>query len=190
MKTDPLPEPLPEQLPEPPAGAATGLPVPRRGARWRWSGRRKALVAGGAMATVLGFGASAAGASTSTPGPPAGAHGQPPTGAARPTVGGEVTAVSGNDVTVQTRKDTTTTVVVSSATTYKTATRPGGTSSAAVAAAASALKVGDFIAVHGTEQSDGTVTASSIVISTGGPPSVPGGRARGSARGSAAPPRS
>ena len=124
MKTDPLPEPLPERLPERPSGAATGLPVPRRGARWRWSGRRKALVAGGAMATVLGFGASAAGASTSTPGPPAGAHGQPPTGAARPTVGGEVTAVSGNDVTVQTRKDTTTTVVVSSATTYKTATRP------------------------------------------------------------------
>ncbi len=44
MKTDPLPEPLPEQLPEPTTGAATGFPAPRRGARWRWSGGRKALV--------------------------------------------------------------------------------------------------------------------------------------------------
>ena len=133
------------------------------------------------MATVLGFGASAAGVSTPSPGPPAGAHGRPPRrGTPRPTVGGKVTAVSGNDVIVQTRKDTTTTVVVSSATTYKTATWPGGTSSAAVAAAASALKVGDFIAVHGTEQSDGTVTASSIVISTGGPPGAPGGGISGS----------
>jgi hypothetical protein len=176
MKTDPLPEPLPEQLPEPATGTATGLPTPRRGARWRWSGRRKSLVAGGAMVTVLGLGASAAGAATATSGPPAGAHGQPPAGAARPTVSGKVTAVNGNDVTVQTREDTTTTVVVSSTTTHRTATRPGGASSTA---SASALKVGDFIGVQGTRESDGTVTASSIVISNGAPPGSPGGHVKG-----------
>jgi len=176
MKTDPLPEPLPEQLPEPESGGTSELPTPRRGACWRWSSRRKALVAGGAMATVLGLGASAAGAATSSSGPPAGAHGQPPAGAARPTVGGKVTAVSGNDVTVQTRQDTTTTVVVSSATSYKTATRPGGASSTA---SASALKVGDFIGVQGTRESGGTVTASSIVISNSAPPGSPAGRVKG-----------
>ena len=176
MKTDPLPEPLPEQLPEPAPGAGTGLPTPRRGARWRWSGRRQALVAGGAMATVLGFGASAAGAATPTSGPPSGAHGQPPGGAARPTVDGKVTAVSGDDVTVQTRRDATTTVVVSSATTYTTATRPGASS----AATASALEVGDFIGVQGTRHADGAVSAQSIAIGTGAPPGAPGGRVKGS----------
>jgi hypothetical protein len=128
------------------------------------------------MATVLGFGASAAGAATSAPVPHAGAHGQPPGGTARPTVDGKVTAVSGDDVTVQTRADSTTTVVVSSATTYTTATRPGGASSATTA---SALKVGDFIGVQGTKQSDGAVTASRIAIGTGAPPGGAGGRVRG-----------
>ena len=127
------------------------------------------------MATVLGFGASAAGA-TSASGPPSGAHGQPP-GGTRPTVAGKVTAVSGDDVTVQTRGSATTTVVVSSATTYATATRPGAASSAATA---SALKVGDFIGVEGTARSDGTVSARSIVIGAGAPPGNPGGRVRGS----------
>ena len=128
------------------------------------------------MATVLGLGASTAGAATSTSGPPAGAHGQPPAGAARLTVGGKVTAVSGNDVTVEMRQDTTTTVVVSSATTYKTATRPGGASSTA---STSALKVGDFIGVQGTRESGGTVIASSIVISNTAPPGGPAERVKG-----------
>ncbi len=96
MRTDPLPRPLPEQLPEPAAGTASGLPTARRGARWRWSGRRKALVAGASSATT-----------------------------------------------------------------------------------ASGLKVGDFIGVQGTGQSDGAVTASSIVISDTAPPGASGGRVKG-----------
>ncbi len=80
---------------------------------------------------------------------------------------GKVTALSGDDITVQTRGKRTTTVVYSSATTFKTMSGPGGTSSGA---SASALEVGGFIGVQGTRNSDGSVTASSIVIGTGPPP--------------------
>jgi len=43
---------------------ATHLPQPRGNARWRWSSStsRKAAMAGGAMAAVLGLGAGVAGA--------------------------------------------------------------------------------------------------------------------------------
>ena len=152
--------------------ADPGLPRPRNGARWRWSTPRRALVAGGALAAVLGLGASAAGAATSTAGTRAGAHGRPPAGSARPTVAGKITAVSGDDVTVRTRDATTTHVVVSSATTFKTLTGPKG---AASTSGASALAVGRFIAVQGTKNSDGTVAASSVVVSTRTPPGGPGG---------------
>ena len=43
---------------------------------------------------------------------------------------------------------------------------PNGASSKS---SASALKVGDFVGAQGTKNSDGTVTASSIVIGTGRP---------------------
>ena len=43
----------------------------------------------------------------------------------------------------------------------------------------SALKVGDFIGVQGTKQSDGTVTASSIVIEHRGPTGRPVARVAG-----------
>src|SRR5271166_4803446 len=101
MKTDPRPDKLPRQLPEPAGGTVAGLPRPRRGARWRWSTPRRALVAGGAMATVLGLGASGAGAAISTGGPSTGAHGQPPMGAGRPALMGRITAISGSDVSVR-----------------------------------------------------------------------------------------
>ncbi len=68
--------------------------------------------------------------------------------------------------------------MVSSATTYKTMT---GSQGATATTSASALKVGDFVGVQGTKSSDGSVTASSIVISAGPPPGsrvgpVKGGR--------------
>ena len=149
--------------------AGSGLPAPCRGARWRWSTPRTTLVAGGALAAVpsLGAGTAPAGAATATASSPAGPRGQPPVGAARPTVLGKVTALSGNDITVQTRGKKTTTVLSSSATTFKTMSGPNGTSSTS---SASALEVGAFIGVLGTKNSDGSVTASSIVISTGPPP--------------------
>ena len=74
---------------------------------------------------------------------------------------------SGNDITVRTRGKRSTTVVYSSATTFKAMSGPGGTSSGA---SASALEVGSFIGANGTKNSDGSVTASSIVIGTGPPP--------------------
>ncbi len=151
---------------EPAPAGATELPSPRRSARWRWSTSRGALVAGGALSAAIGLGASTAGAATSTSGPPAGAHGQPPNGA-RPTVAGKITALSGDDITVQGKNSTSTTVIVSSGTTYKTMKGANGGSSTS---SRSALKVGDFIAVQGTKNSDGSVTASSILFGTGLPP--------------------
>jgi hypothetical protein len=149
------------------ADDAGGLPRPRRGSRWRWATPRRTLLAGGAMATALavGVGASGAGAATTPGRPPAGTHGRPPAGS-RPTVAGKITALHGDDVTVQTQGRSTTTVVYSSGTTFESVS---GSKGATSASSASALKVGAFIAVHGTKNGDGTVTASSVVIG-GGPP--------------------
>lgn len=156
--------------------ARSELPEPRCGARWRWSTPRTTLVAGGALAAVLSLGAgtAAAGAATATASSstPAGPRGQPTAGASRPTVLGKVTALTGSDVTVQTRGKKTTTVVSSSETTFKTISGPNGTPSSS---SASALKVGAFVGVLGTKNSDGSVTASSIVISTAPPPGGAGG---------------
>jgi hypothetical protein len=162
---------------------STGAPLPRppRGSRWRWSTPRTALSAGGSLAAVLALGASTAGAATSTAAPPAGAHRQPPAGAAHPVVAGKITAISGNDITVQTRAKATTTVVVSSATTYRTLTGPYGSPSSA---GASSLEVGDFIGVQGTRINDGTVTATAVLTSTGPPPGASGGHGK---RGTAPP---
>ena len=84
--------------------------------------------------------------------------------------------MNGEDITVQNRDKTTTTVVVSSATAYKTMAGSKGTGSTA---SASALKVGDFIGVQGAKSSDGTVLASSIVISDGPPSGGRGGPVTG-----------
>lgn len=162
------------------------LPEPCRGARWRWSTPRKTLVAGGAPATVLSLvtGAAVVDAATSPASPGSGAapRSQPRAGAVRPTVLGRIIALSGDDVTVQTRGKTTT-VVSSSATTFKTLSGSSGTSSRS---SASALRVGDFIGVQGAENSDGTVTASCIVISTGPPPGGSGAARADAPRGGAA----
>jgi hypothetical protein len=157
------------------------LPRPQRGSRWRWSRPRQALAAGGVLAAVLGLGVATgagAGAATTTPSRSgAAAHGAPPGGMGRPTVAGQITALSGNDITVETNAETSVTVDYSSSTTFKTGAGPtGGTSSSA-----SALKVGDFIGVTGTKNSDGSVTAAAVMI--GRPPQMgkggPGGMPKG-----------
>ncbi len=155
--------------------APTELPEPRAGAHWRWATPRRALltggalVAGGAMAAGLGLGVAAAtSSSTSTPSTdvPGGAHAPTGNGSSRPTVGGRITALDGDDIVVQTRDTTRTTVVYSSATTFEAISGPNG---ATTTSSGAELKVGAFIGVEGTKNADGTVTASSVTI--GGPPS-------------------
>jgi hypothetical protein len=167
----------------PSAHDGTELPNPRPGSRWRWSRPRRALVAGGTLAAVLGLGV-ATGAGAATTSGNTGAHTRLPGGQARPTVAGKVTTLSGDDITVETNAKASVSVVSSSGTTFETDPGPnGGTKTSA-----SALRVGDFIAVQGTTSSDGTVTATTIVI--GRPPgsgSRPG-RAGGSAPRAGAPP--
>jgi Domain of unknown function (DUF5666) len=162
----------------PSGDGGTELPRPRRGSRWRWSRPHHALVAGGALAAVLSLGvATGAGAATTASGNSGGvAHGRPPGGGmARPMVSGKITALSGEDITVETNAKTSVTVVYSSSTTFKANPGPsGGTTSSA-----SALRVGDFIGVQGTENSDSSVTASSVTI--GRPPQM--GKGGGPSRG-------
>jgi Domain of unknown function (DUF5666) len=146
----------------------TGLPRPRRGARWRWSRARsrEAMAAGGVLAAVLGLGvptsagAGAATASTTSGHSGATAHGAPPGGMTRPTVSGKITALSGDDIAVETKAKSSVTVVYSSSTTFKTS--PG--SSGGTTSSASALKVGAFVGITGTKNSDGSVTATAVVI--------------------------
>jgi hypothetical protein len=143
----------------------TGLPRPRRGARWRWSRPRRALAAGGVLAAVLGLGVSTgAGAATAAGRTGTAARGRPPDGVARPTVSGTVTALQGDDITVETNATTSVSVVTTSGTSYTTNPGPSG----GTASSASALKVGVVVGVTGTKDSDGSVTATSIVI--GRPP--------------------
>ena len=99
----------------PSGDGGTELPRPRRGSRWRWSRPHRALVAGGALAAVLSLGvATGAGAATTPSGNSGGAHGRPPGGGmARPTVSGKVTALSGDDITVETNAKSPVTVVYS-----------------------------------------------------------------------------
>ena len=140
-------------------GAETDLPRPRRGGPWRWSRPRHALVAGGALAAVLSLGAatgSAAGAATAPSGSSGATHGGPMT---RPTVAGKITALKGDEITLKTDA-TTVTVVTSSNTTFKADPGPGG----GTTSSGSALKVGDFVGVQGTKNSDGSVTASRVTI--------------------------
>jgi hypothetical protein len=166
-----------------PALTTAHLPQPRGRSRWRWSTPRRAAVAGGTMAAVLGLStgvAGAAGGPTSSEGTSAPASkGQPPSGT-RPTVGGRITALSGDDITVRTRDANATTVVYSASTTF-TALSTKGTNTS-TSSSASDLKVGDFIGVVGTKQSNGTVSATSIMVSTG-PPGGRGGPPSASGRG-------
>jgi hypothetical protein len=172
------------------------LPQPRGRARWRWSTPGRAAVAGGTMAAVLGLGAGVAGASSSssassspssseanaTPSAP----GQPP-GGTPPTVAGQITALSGNAITLRTRDNSATTVDYSASTTFTSLSAKGSGSTTS----ASALKVGAFIGVNGTTQSNGTVSASRIMVGARPPgghgrPPAAGGRGQGAPPGAAA----
>ena len=181
-----------------PAPTATQLPQPRGNARWRWSTPRRALVAGGTLAAVLGLGAVGAAAATSgsTSGsghPPSGSHTSTGHAGPQPTVGGKVTGLSGDDITLQTQGDKSVTVVYSSSTTFKTMAGTQG-SGATSSSSAAALKVGDFVGVDGTKNANGTVSASSVTIGTGmpsggrgGPPGRKGTPPGQGARGGSAP---
>jgi Domain of unknown function (DUF5666) len=160
----------------PPADGGTELPRPHRGARWRWSRPRRALVTGGALAAVLSLsGGAGAGAAATTPGHSGGAHGRPAGGGmARPTVVGKITALTGSDMTVETTAKTAVTVAYSSSTTFRSDPGPRGTTSSA-----SALKTGAFVGVQGTRNSDGSVTASSVTIGRPQQPSKGDGPASG-----------
>ena len=166
----------------------TGLPRPRRGARWRWAAPRGALVGGGVLAAVLGLGAAAGAATNNAPRPAGGAPGasgtrgtSPPgsttLGGGRPTVAGRITALHGDDITVAVRAgpgrsgtSTAATVVYSGATSFKVVSAKSRTASVS---SPSALKVGAFVAVQGTRHGD-TVDASAVVFGIG-PPSAPSG---------------
>jgi hypothetical protein len=161
------------------------LPRPHRGSRWRWSRPRQALAASGVLAAVLGLGvATGAGAGAATP--PAehtgtSGRGGPSGGMARPAVTGKITALHGDDITVQTNARASVTVAFSSSTTFKADPGPtGGTTSSA-----SALKVGDFVGVQGATNSDNTVTATTVTI---GRPQMGKGRPGGGTGRSGTPP--
>jgi hypothetical protein len=77
---------------------------------------------------------------------------------ARPTVSGTITALRGDDITVETTAKSVVTIVTTSNTTFTTNPGPGG----GTTSRASALKVGGFIWVTGTKDSD--VTATTITI--------------------------
>jgi hypothetical protein len=167
-----------------PALTPAHLPHPRGRARWRWSTPSRAAVAGGTMAAVLGLGAGVPGATSGSTASTSSGNttstapkGQPPQGT-RPTIGGKITALSGTSITVRTRDSGATTIEYSAGTKFTTFSAKGSTTSTS----ASALKVGDFVGVIGTTESNGTVSATTIMIGTG----PPGGtRARPPAGGSA-----
>ena len=178
MQTSPHDEPAP---------TPAHLPQPRGRARWRWSTPGRAAVAGGTMAAVLGLGAGVAGAtgpsnaSASSGGSGSPMRGKPPQGA-RPTLGGKITALSGTSITVRTRDSSATTVDYSDNTKFTTFSAKGSTT----ATSASALKVGEFVGVIGTKESNGTVSATTIMISTG-PPGGSGARPPAGGNGGARP---
>jgi hypothetical protein len=146
------------------------LPQPAPGSRWRWTSARRVAVGGGVLAAAIGLGGAAAGASTphgSKAPPSTSRSAMPPGRGQRPMAGGKVTALSGDLITVESGKSRTSQVEFTSGTTFRTTS--GTTTSAD-------LKVGEFIAVEGTRDTDGTVNAKSIMISatapgkSGGPP--------------------
>ncbi|HEX9069942.1 MAG TPA: DUF5666 domain-containing protein [Ktedonobacterales bacterium] len=79
-----------------------------------------------------------------------------------PHVGGQITKISGNDITVQQRGGTQV-IHVSGSTTYTsiTVTSSGPTKSTA---SLSDLKVGGFILAEGTKNSDGTLNAEAVTL--------------------------
>jgi hypothetical protein len=78
-----------------------------------------------------------------------------------PHVGGKVTAIDGSTITVERRDGTSATVKVTSDTSY----RVGDDTSAAL----SDISVGDFVVAEGTENSDGSLTASRVLSLPDGP---------------------
>jgi len=153
----------------PARSTATSDPNPFPGLMRR---RRRALrmttAAAVAVGLAVGGGAVADAATTGStsatpPGAPTGGH--PDFGGTPPVAMGTVASVGANSFTLTTKGDTTVTVDVTSTTGYL----DPGVSSASLAS----IKVGDHVAVFGTETSD-TVAATKVAIG-GGPGGGPGG---------------
>jgi Domain of unknown function (DUF5666) len=87
-----------------------------------------------------------------------------------PTIGGQVTAISGNTLTVTQRDGTTATIHVDSSTTYQVQ----GVTSATL----SDIKVGDVVMAQGTLRTDGSLDASTVASGFRGGPGW-GGHGRG-----------
>jgi hypothetical protein len=141
--------------PTPSRTAGTTLPRPSGRARWRWAKGHRAAVGGGVLAAVLSLGTAGAAAATK---PPTGPHGRLPSGDMRPTAAGRITALSGHDITIDAPGKGMRTLVVTYSNTTTTFRRGIGS------AGPSALKVGEDIVVMGTRNSNGSVTARSIMI--------------------------
>jgi hypothetical protein len=135
--------------------------------RKRRRGVRVTTAAAIALGLAIGGGAIAGASSSSGSRPstrppagssaPASASGRHGPMGVKPTAVGTVTSVTGETFVLSTGSGTTVTVDVSSSTTY----RDWGTASASLAD----VKVGQHVAVVGKE-SDGTVTATSVMVGT------------------------
>ena len=88
-----------------------------------------------------------------------------------PSVGGQVTAVSGNTITVTQRDGTAATIHVDTATTYQVQ----GVTSATL----SDIKVGNYVVAQGTLRTDGSLDASVVSSGFHGGPGNGGGWGRG-----------
>jgi hypothetical protein len=109
---------------------------------------------------MVGLASADAGASTAQgaqPPPSTTTQRTPPIGGTKPTTGGKITALSTDLITIETPNRAKQTIAYSTSTKFRTLS---GSSSS------SALKLGEFVAVVGSETSDRGVTATTIVIST------------------------
>ena len=150
------------------------IPQPSKGARWRWSVGRRAVVGGGILAVSLGLAGAAGAATGSGPAPSSSTshQAQPPSQRQPPTAAGKVTALGTDTITITTRESTSQTITYSSSTTFRS---PSGSTTS------SALAVGDFVGVTGTKNTDGSVSATSIMVATKPPGQM--GRPQGANRG-------
>src|ERR1700723_47202 len=107
-------------------GMAAKLPHPAKGSRWRWATSRNSVIGGSIVVMALGLGSVGAGAAAPSAGTTTSprAHGQPPAGMGRPTALGQVTALSGHTITIQTRDTSSETVTYTSSTNFRTMSGP------------------------------------------------------------------
>jgi hypothetical protein len=164
-------------------GAVQNDPFPAFSRRRR-RGVRVTTAAAMALGLALGGGTIAGAATTSGTAPsPSAPSGSRPSGGSPPAAMGKVTAIGTDSFTLTTRGSATVTVTVSSATTYQDKSASGTLAD---------VKVGDQVAVFGTESSE-TVAATKVEIGVtmgarpGGKGGGPGGPGTGGSKKKGAP---